>query len=123
MLNRKGFTLVEIIAVLVILSVLAAFGVTKMETLSDSARIQTLNHVVGELNSREALTWSMVRISDEGWVSDEVLFGKINVNLGEGYSWSSGPVLTGGTLRVQPSAVTVARTPSAKSTPGKWKIE
>ena len=123
MLNQKGFTLIEIIAVLVILSVLAAFGVTKMESLSDSARIQTLNHVVGELNSREALTWSMVRISDEGWVSDEALFAKINANLGEGYSWFSGPILTGGTLRMQSSAITMARTPSTKSTPGKWKIE
>jgi len=35
-------------------------------------------------------------VSEEGWVSDEAIFAKINTNLGEGYSWSSGPVLAGG---------------------------
>ena len=37
-------------------------------------------------------------VSEEGWVSDEAIFAKINTNLGEGYSWSSGPVLAGGGL-------------------------
>jgi prepilin-type N-terminal cleavage/methylation domain-containing protein len=106
MLKQKGFTLVEIIAVLVIMSILAATGMQKMEFLSDSASKQTLNHAVRELNSKEALTWALVKVSEEGWVSDEALFAKINTNLGEGYTWSSGPVLTGGTLRMRSSADT-----------------
>jgi prepilin-type N-terminal cleavage/methylation domain-containing protein len=123
MLNQKGFTLIEIIAVLVIMSILAAAGMQKMESLSDSASKQTLNHAVRELNSKEALTWALVKVSEEGWVSDEALFTKINTNLGEGYSWSSGLVLTGGTLRMRSSAVTMARTPSTISTAGIWKIK
>ena len=122
-MNQKGFTLIEIIAVLVILSILAAAGMQKMESLSDSASKQTLNHAVRELNSKEALTWALVKVSEEGWVSDESLFTKINTNLGEGYSWSSGSVLTGGTLRMRSSAVTMARTPSTISTAGIWKIK
>ena len=109
-LNQKGFTLIEIIAVMVILSILAAAGIRNMESLSDSARKQTLNNAVRELNSKETLTWTLVKISDEGWASDEALFAKINANLGEGYSWLSGPILTGGTLRMQSSAITMART-------------
>lgn len=123
MLNQKGFTLVEIIAVLVIMSILAAAGMIKMESLSDSAGKQTLNHAIRELTSKESLTWAMVKVSEEGWVSDETLFSKINTNLGEGYSWSSGPVLTGGTLRMQSSAITMARTPSTTSSAGKWEIK
>jgi len=123
MLNQRGFTLIEIIAVLVIMSILAAAGIKKMESLSDSASKQTLNHAVRELNSKEALTWAMVKASDEGWVSDESLFAKINTNLGGGYSWSSDPVLTGGTLRMQSLVITMARTASTTSTAGKWEIK
>jgi prepilin-type N-terminal cleavage/methylation domain-containing protein len=123
MLNQKGFTLIEIIAVLVIMSILAAAGMQKMESLSDSASKQTLNHAVRELTSKEALTWALVKVSEEGWVSDEALFAKINTNLGGGYSWSSGPVLTGGTLRMRSSTVTMARTPSTANTAGNWEIK
>jgi prepilin-type N-terminal cleavage/methylation domain-containing protein len=123
MLNQKGFTLIEIIVVLVIMSILAGAGMKKLESLSDSASKQTLNHAVRELNSKEALTWALVKVSDESWVSDEALFAKINANLGEGYSWSPGPVLTGGTLRMRSSAVTMARTPSTANTAGNWEIK
>jgi prepilin-type N-terminal cleavage/methylation domain-containing protein len=123
MLNQKGFTLIEIIAVLVIMSILAAAGMQKMESLSDSASKQTLNNAVRDLNSKEALTWALVKVSEEGWVSDESLFAKINANLGEGYSWSPGPVLKGGTLRMRSSAVTMARTPSTANTAGNWEIK
>jgi hypothetical protein len=95
----------------------------KMESLSDSASKQTVNHAVRELNSKEALTWSMVKVSEEGWASDQALFAKINANLGEGYSWFSGPVLTGGTLRMRSSAVTMVRTPSTANTAGNWEIK
>ena len=105
------------------MSILAAAGMQKMESLSDSASKQTLNHAVRELNSKEVLTWALVKVSEEGWVSDETFFAKINTNLGEGYSWSSGPVLTGGTLRMRSSAVTMARTPSTANTVGNWEIK
>ena len=121
--NQKGFTLIEIIAVLVILSLLAAAGMAKMESLSDLAKKQTLNLATRELTSRESLTWALVKISDGGWVSDEALFAKINTNLGEGYIWSSGPLLTGGTLQIQSLAITMARTASTTSTAGKWEIK
>jgi prepilin-type N-terminal cleavage/methylation domain-containing protein len=123
MLDQKGFTLIELIVVLVIMSILAAAGMVKIESLSDSASKQTLNHAVRELTSKEALTWALVKVSDEGWVSDEAIFSKINTNLGAGYSWSSGPVLTGGALRTRSSAITMARIPSTTSTAGKWEIK
>jgi prepilin-type N-terminal cleavage/methylation domain-containing protein len=123
MLNQRGFTLIEIVVVMVIMSILAGAGMRKMESLSDSASKQTLNHAVRELNSKEALTWALVKVSDESWVSDEALFAKINTNLGAGYSWSSGPVLTGGALRIRSSAITMTRTPSTISAAGNWEIK
>ena len=54
--------------------------------------------------------------------SDETLFARLDTRLGEGYSWSSGPVLTGGTIRMQTSSISLTRTPSTISTSGKWEI-
>jgi hypothetical protein len=65
----------------------------------------------------------LVKVSEEGWVSDEAFFAKIDTKLGEGYSWSSGPVLSGGTLRMRSSAVTMAKTPSTANAVGNWKIK
>lgn len=120
--NQAGFTLVEIMACLVIIGVVSSVGVQKYDQVSDSARQRALEYAFRELNSRELLTWGLVKISDEGWQSDEALFAKIDTRLGEGYGWSSGPGLTGGTLRMQSTSLKLDRIPSTFSTSGKWEI-
>ena len=119
--NKEGFTLIEIMAALVIIGVLASVGVQKHEQISDSASQRALEYALREINSRELLTWALVKFSDEGWQSDESLFTKLDTKLGEGYVWSSGPGLTGGTIRMQTSSISLARAPSTISTSGKWE--
>ena len=118
--NKEGFTLIEIMAALVIIGVLASVGVQKHEQISDSASQKALEYAVREINSRELLTWTLIKFSDEGWQSDEALFAKMDTKLGEGYIWSSGPVSTGGTIRMQTSSISFTRSPSTISTSGKW---
>ncbi len=120
--NTKGFTLIEIMATLVIISVLSSVGVQKYDLISDTASQRVLEVAFRELNSRELLTWAMVKISDEGWQSDEALFARLDTRLGEGYSWTSGPDLTGGTISMQSSSMSLTRTPSTIGTSGKWEI-
>jgi len=55
--NRKGFTLIELMAVLVIMSVMASVAIKKFDLLSDSASITALKTGVRELNTRETLVW------------------------------------------------------------------
>jgi len=76
--NRKGFTLIEIMAVMVIISVLAGVGVRKFDEISGSASAKALEQGLSELNSRELLTWALVKFSDQDWVTDEALFAQID---------------------------------------------
>jgi prepilin-type N-terminal cleavage/methylation domain-containing protein len=120
--DDRGFTLLEIIAVMVILSILAAIAVPKYVSLDESARQRAIDAGIAELNGRETLTWSNEKISVSGWVSDEKTFGFIDSFLGNEYEWGTDePVRTGGTLTYKDSAtVTLSRTESTVERPGAW---
>jgi prepilin-type N-terminal cleavage/methylation domain-containing protein len=120
----KGFTLLEIIAVLVILSILAAIAVPKYVSLDESARQRAIDAGIAELNGRETLTWSNEKISISGWISDEKTFELIDPYLGNEYVWDSAdhlPDQDGGTLTYKDSApIRLTRTESTKERPGSW---
>lgn len=56
--NEEGFTLVEVIAVLVILGILAAVAVPKFFDMQDKAREKAISGAVGELNGQVALAFA-----------------------------------------------------------------
>ena len=118
----KGFTLLEIIAVLVILSILAAIAVPKYVSLDEGARQRAIDAGISELNGRETLTWSNEKISVDGWVDDETTFGLIDPFLGDEYEWGTDePARTGGTLTFKDSLpVSLTRTESTFEHPGTW---
>jgi prepilin-type N-terminal cleavage/methylation domain-containing protein len=120
--QQAGFTLIEIMAVLVIIGVVSSVGVQKYDQITDSASQRMLDYAFRELNSRELLTWGLIKLSDEGWLADEALFAQLDTQIGEGYGWSSGPGLGGGTLRMKSASVTLTRLPSTISDAGKWRV-
>jgi prepilin-type N-terminal cleavage/methylation domain-containing protein len=119
---ESGFTLLEIIAALVILSVLAAVAIPRYISLDDSAKQKAIDAGVAELNGRETLTWSNLKISESGWQDDTHLFGLMDTTLGRDYSWEGGaPNSSGGTLIFRLSTpVPVSRTGSTKEYPAQW---
>jgi prepilin-type N-terminal cleavage/methylation domain-containing protein len=121
--GRAGFTLIEIIAVLVIISTIAAIAVPKFIDLDENAKDRAISSGVSELNGRETLTWANLRVADT-YGSDNDVYLAVDYYLGSDYGWSAGPVrgaAGGGTLVFQGSKdVELVRTDSTDSSPPRW---
>lgn len=118
--NQKGFTLLELIAVMVIMGVMTSAGVKKFDILTDSADLTAIKAGVRELNTQESLVWIDMKLSDTGWTSDVDVYNAVEKNLGQGYRWNPGPAITGGTLQYQSQSVTLVRNQTTRRTVGSW---
>ena len=119
--NPNGFTLIELMAIMVIIGVLGAVGFSKADAISGTAIQRVFEDTLSELNSRERVTWTNAKLSDSGWVDDRNIFSQIDFNLGSGYQWSPMPDLTGGRLHFRSQAISLQRTPSTQTSWARWE--
>ncbi len=61
--DSRGFTLIEIIAVLVLLGMLAALAIPKFINLDQNAKDRAIDSGISELNGRESLVWADAKVS------------------------------------------------------------
>ena len=120
--KQKGFTLVELLAVMVILSVLISVGFKKVETLSSASEQSMLAQGIVELNTRESLIWFQVKLSSSGYNGDENLWTELDTNLSAGYIWDTAPTRAGGTLKFGNQTTPLNRTNSEYDHPGQWSL-
>ncbi len=102
--SKQGFTLIEIMAVLVIMGVMASVAVSKINDISGTADERALDTGIAELNAREMLYWTNAKFATGGWTADTDVTNQAdyNTNLNRpgqtDYTWTAGPNATGGTL-------------------------
>ena len=118
--NKDGFTLIELIATMVILSVWSAVIVKKVVAVSNSSERNALMQGIVELNTRESLTWFNIKMSNTGYESDEKIWEKIDTNIGIEYIWTSGPTRSGGELQFGSQSFVLPRNESTKESPASW---
>jgi prepilin-type N-terminal cleavage/methylation domain-containing protein len=125
--GQKGFTLIELISTLVIISVLASVLIPRYIDAETSSKMRGLDMGIAEMNGRETLTWAMVKLSDSGYMNDTKLWNRLIVDpttdIGADYDWpGSGATISGGTLRFKKEVqATLTRIPSKTDAPGKWQ--
>lgn len=125
----------EIIAVLILISILTALAVPKFIDLSVSAKKKASAAGIAEFNSREKLLWSRAKLINDSAIlsSDEVmdqhLFDSMDFNLNSGTddywdysggSWSAAGIA--GTLEFKGVESGIWRYPATLDQPGRWKF-
>jgi prepilin-type N-terminal cleavage/methylation domain-containing protein len=125
--NRQGFTLIEIMAVLVILGVMASVAVSKINDISGTSELRALEAGMMELNAREMLYWTNAKFEAGGWTGnggDNFVWTTMmvmNTDLGPGYSWQPDPPpIGGGTLSFGSQSMGLIRASSTNIMAARW---
>ena len=118
--NQKGFTLIEMMAMLVILGILVSVSIKKFGVIADTAAISGLQVGISELNARETIVWTNHLFTTSGTIDDALVWDDIDPDLGPGYDWTVGPNIGGGQLSYSGQSAVLTRTASTSSRAGRW---
>lgn len=117
--NSKGFTLVELLAILIILGIMLAITVPKYISLNKNAEKAGISMAIIDLNGREMKCWTEQKLN-ENWESDQKIFESCDYEI-NGYRWLSMSHL-GGSLEFKEIVVRIHRRASENHEPGSWSI-
>ncbi len=119
-MNKRGFTMIEVVAVMVIMGVMASLSLKKLDLVSHTATDRVIESGLRELNTRETLVWTQIKLSESGWVNDADLFSKLDTDLGHDFKWTAAPNASGGILQFRSKSISLTRTASSNTSVGNW---
>ena len=119
--SQSGFTLLEMMSVLVIIGVIFSVTTHRFADLSDTASQKAIASAIRELNIRETLTWYDFKISTDGWENDTDVFNRLDTKLGEGFHWDPAAGEMGGSLNFGNHTITLTRIHSTNTAAGSWE--
>ncbi len=116
-----GFTIVEIISVLVIVGILSILALPDFFNIQERIRLKMVDNAIMDLNRREHMFWS-THFGSSGDHDDTAIFNSVNPeNLGAKFFWSMGPHESDiSTIAFGPVIVDVRRIPSTAVNSGYW---
>ena len=120
--DQKGFTLIELMAMLVILGVLVSVTIKKYSVIGDTAAFRGLQAGVSELNARETLVWAKHMFAVRGFQDDAAVWTEMDKNRGSAYSWTAGPEISGGTLLSRWQSAELNRTEATPTSAAQWHL-
>lgn len=119
-MNNKGFTLVEIMCVLVILGIILAIGVPTIINLNESAEEVGINMAMIDLNGREMKCWTEIKLGSN-WDEDKKVFDSCSYDM-PNYQWITlNP--GSGQIKFKETTISLNRKLSTASRPAEWIMQ
>jgi MSHA pilin protein MshA len=110
--NEKGFTLIEIIAVLVILGILAAVAIPRYIDMMTQSRVSAAQTAMAEIKARASGYYATQMLQGNGVTTPAAVLASVNSNNGVGSDFTlttgaSGSDITINVTQVKGADVTV----------------
>ena len=107
--NQKGFTLIEIIAVLVILGILAAVAVPRYLDLQGEAKVKAAQAQVAEIKGTLSTAWGRAMLNGNGVATIANVMTQANITSGTAFTTGTAPAdVWNQTVTVAGNAATIA---------------